>query len=428
MPSYSLKSRYGYVRLDEGDADFLVPATDLLGEGTLAGPVTLTQNVVTIASALSGEGTISQAVSVTAWNPGYLGATKLRFWTRPESSKFQDAARTTAANTAADPVASSTDESGNGFHAQQTVGANRPTFRAGGGLSLSGSQWLVTAALGAWAADYVVGVVCKSTSSSSYERITETDYSVGHALTMLNDASGYSKSAIYDPGSPYGMSNATSLGTSAHTLFDSRVGSAHEYQVDGGTPASRTLSGAQLGALNNGSFYIGTLAASPGLGGYSMVGDIHEVFVVAAPSATDILLLKGYMAARLASGVYALQRQQEEDERTPMADKTTAGANATLSAMLASATVHLYISGVEIGGGLGYSSQPFGTVTPASGVAANAADIVFGNSTASWGTPTTLVVKTSGGVIYMQKTLTMGAIAAAYNVKIVAGALTLTET
>lgn len=242
--------------------------------------------------------------SAAAFVPSDLGSSKLRFWHRPESTKYQDSGRTTLASSTSDPIGSATDESGNGFHAQQTVSGNRPTRRANGGIDFSGSQWLVAPALGAWAADYVVIAVVRSTSSASYERITETDYSLGHALTMLNDGSGQSKSAAYDPSPPYGMVNTTAINSGIHTLFDSRVGTTHEYQIDGGTPASRTLTGPQTGALNNGSFYIGTLAANPGLGGFSMVGDGHEYIVVAAPSAGDITNLKAYLAARVIAGAY----------------------------------------------------------------------------------------------------------------------------
>lgn len=111
-----------------------------------------------------------------------------------------------------------------------------------------------------------------------------------------------------------------------------------------------------------------------------------------------------------------------------MANKTTAGANATLTAMLTGGTVHLYVAGSEVAGGLGYSAQAFGTVTPSGGSAANLADIVFGNSTGSWGTVDEVVVKTSGAVIYMRKTFTGVPVAASNQVKFATGALVITET
>ena len=111
-----------------------------------------------------------------------------------------------------------------------------------------------------------------------------------------------------------------------------------------------------------------------------------------------------------------------------MADKTTAGANATLTAMLAGATVHLTVSGTEVGGGVGYNAQPFGTVTPSGGVASNLAIINFGLSTGSWGSVNLIQVKTSGGTIYMQKSITPQAIVAGYEVKIPIGDLDVQET
>lgn len=111
-----------------------------------------------------------------------------------------------------------------------------------------------------------------------------------------------------------------------------------------------------------------------------------------------------------------------------MADKTTAGANATLTAMLTGATVHLYVSSAEVGIGLGYSSQAFGTVTPSGGTASNLADINFGTSTSSWGSIDEIVVKTSGAVIYMRKTITPTAVASGKAVKLLAGDLDVTET
>ena len=239
-------------------------------------------------------------VHARTFRPSDLGSTKLRFWIRPESLMWTTSGGTTVA-VATDPIGKVFDESGNGLDVTQPTSGKRPTRRTNGGIALSGDQWLVGVALGAWAADYCVGVVCKSTSSSSYERITEVDYSVGHAITMLNDASGQSKAAVADSGAPYGLINTTSLGSSIRTLFDSRVGTTHAYSVDGGTAVTATVTGA---ALNNGAFYLAALPSAPGTP-YSMVGDLHEVFVVASPTADDLANLKAYLAARVASGVYS---------------------------------------------------------------------------------------------------------------------------
>lgn len=96
--------------------------------------------------------------------------------------------------------------------------------------------------------------------------------------------------------------------------------------------------------------------------------------------------------------------------------------------MLTGATVHLYVSGSEVAGGLGYSSQPFGTVSPSGGVASNAADINFGTSTGSWGSVDEIVVKTSGGVILVRKTISSTPVASGNTVKINTGDLDIQVT
>ena len=95
--------------------------------------------------------------------------------------------------------------------------------------------------------------------------------------------------------------------------------------------------------------------------------------------------------------------------------------------LLASATVHLYVSGSEVGGGIGYSAQNWGTVTVVTDTAANVADVVFGTSTGSWGTVDEVVIKKSGVIVY-RKTFTGVAIASGNTVKYAAGALSVQET
>lgn len=113
-----------------------------------------------------------------------------------------------------------------------------------------------------------------------------------------------------------------------------------------------------------------------------------------------------------------------------MADKPASGGNAVLTAVLTGATVHLMTGGVggtEVPGGLGYSSQNFGTVTPSGGTAANLADIVFGTSTGSWGTVNAVLIKKTGVIIW-QKAFTGTPIAAGNSVKFAAGALSVNES
>lgn len=111
-----------------------------------------------------------------------------------------------------------------------------------------------------------------------------------------------------------------------------------------------------------------------------------------------------------------------------MADKTVAGANAALTSLLTGALVRLTVSGTEVGAGLGYSAQSFGAVSPSGGVAANTAPLVFGTSTAAWGTVNGIQVTLAGGAIYMTKAIASTPVAGGFTVSIGTGALTVTET
>ncbi len=112
-----------------------------------------------------------------------------------------------------------------------------------------------------------------------------------------------------------------------------------------------------------------------------------------------------------------------------MADKTTAGSQFVLTAVLTGATVHLTVGGTEVSTvGTGYSAQPWGTVAfSPSNTAVQQADIVFGTSATSWGTVNGVRIKNGSTIIY-EDTFTGVPVASGNSIKFPAGALTIQET
>lgn len=228
----------------------------------------------------------------SAWTPASLSPTNLRLWVRPEGSKFQDSARTTPA-VSSDPCGSWTDESGNGFHANQSTSGLRPTVRANGGLTFSGS-WLSTVSLGAWTGDFAV-LVIGLTMPSTYTRFASVAFDTGWNL-MNGAVTNEIISGVGVPAPPYGdIITSTPTGI-IHSFYDRRVGTTHSLSIDGAADVTATVTGA---ALSNTLFYIGSDGGS-----FNIPGDIHEIVVVTAPSGSDLTNLAGYAATRMASGIY----------------------------------------------------------------------------------------------------------------------------
>ena len=229
-------------------------------------------------------------VFTSSWTPASLSSTNLRFWTRPESLKWQNAARTTPANTAGQSVYVSDDESGNALHAVQGA---QPTYKTNGGLYYN-SQYMITPALGAWTGDFAVAIVAKTITHVATAGVLSVDFATAFNI-MLDATSWLIASGIGSASPPYGqITSSFSLGT-IHSLIETRVGTALETSIDGLAPGTATVSSA---SLPNTSLFIGSNQYT------NYIGDIHEIIVIASPSGGDITNLKAYLATRMSSGVY----------------------------------------------------------------------------------------------------------------------------
>lgn len=110
-----------------------------------------------------------------------------------------------------------------------------------------------------------------------------------------------------------------------------------------------------------------------------------------------------------------------------MADKPDSGAVVTLNNNLAGATVHLMVSGVEVGGGVGYSSQPWGSIVIVADTASNQAILTFGTSISSWGSVNSVQIR-KGGIVVYSKSITPIPVAPSRIVEFPIGFLTVQET
>lgn len=226
------------------------------------------------------------------WSPLDLGSTKLRLWTRPESQKYTTSARAAPEN-GTGVVGSISDESGNNNHIDQPTAGLRPSRRANGSVAFSGSTYLLAPALGAWAGDFAVVLVANATvaPSGNNPRIVSVEDLAGFAVIQ----SPSNVLLVRPPGA--GVSSTWTV-NAIHTLLASRSGTTMSASIDGG---AATTAGSAGGALTNNTFGVGY---SPGFAGNAFVGHIHELIVVASPTAGDLLNLASYVAARVTAGVY----------------------------------------------------------------------------------------------------------------------------
>ena len=272
-----------------------LPSVALTGEGAFtAGAPVLTPQVISLpATAITGAGVVTAAVT-RSWIPTD-SAPRLFRWYRPEGAKYQESTRTTL-QTGTGPVGSWTDESSSLLHASQATTGSRPNRRANGSIATgltSSTGFMDMTAFGTWGADFLVGFVANPTSAASGNnpRMVSVDDPNGFALIQ-------SPSDVLLVRPPAAGVSVNTWNVGVHTLLAHRSGTTMSVSVDG---AAATTAGSAGGALTNNSAGLGY---SPVFAGNVFVGHIHELIVIANPTAGDVTNLAGYLAARKASGAY----------------------------------------------------------------------------------------------------------------------------
>lgn len=405
LMGYEIHSRYGYATVDTVVTNKFLPATAVSGEGSVPGPPALSltymqQNLPAVA--LAGAGSVAVSGLSAAVDP-----TVPILLYRRSLSDYQDVARTTPAGVGAS-VRSATDIAYSPHHFTRSTGVV-PTARSGGGLVFLGGSgnraWLKSTLT--VSPPFVVLVRC--TAPASQDAYLLCDSTVpDNARLRLN--------ASY-------LDVVTSTGSTFVPIW--------AYDT---TPRVLGLyvNGASSKAYVNGTKTAYTAPTGVGYSNGIRVGSYVDdaAYGNVQSEVTDIGIWSGTFTDADLDAFAALLNSaplHTHTGETKMADKPTTGGNETLSSNLASATIHLLVSGVEVGGGVGYSSQSFGAAAPSGGSTSNSADINFGTSTSSWGTIDAIQIKKSGIIMY-QKSITPTAVAAGYAVKFLAGAVTVTET
>lgn len=237
-----------------------------------------------------------------SFTPLDLGS-KLKLWLDPTAPMWTSSARTTP-EAGTGSVGGWDDKSPGGFHALQTNSAARVTRRAGGGITTSGTSFLLSPVIGAWSGDFTIHMVLRAVSYGGvHQRYLDVDYAGG--VTIMQPCDGIDlpdgvqkiKASLADPSSPYGFTAAPVVGTTLHRIESRRVGTTHSLIVDGGTADTRTVTS---GALTDASVGIG--ARSDGAVG--AVAEIWEIVVAAGLTSGELASLDGYFAGRVAAGGY----------------------------------------------------------------------------------------------------------------------------
>jgi len=230
---------------------------------------------------------------VAAFAPTDLGTSKLRLWTRPESSAWQTSARATL-ETGTGVIGAKDDESGNGFHLIQATSGLRPTRKSNGGFLCNATALYTNAAIDAWAGDFDVWCVVKYNSMQNDYRVMEVNSDTGFGL--LQATPDKVRFSVANSTAPYGLASATSL-SAIHVLHGSRVGTTATIQIDSAASATQTVTGS---AIANTPLYVGLSY----LGGVGANVDHHEIAVCAGLNSGERASMDAYFAARLAAGVY----------------------------------------------------------------------------------------------------------------------------
>lgn len=224
---------------------------------------------------------------VVAFSPTDLG-TNLRNNPRKGNTRHQDSARTTLVTASGQPIGGWTDSASVALHPLQTNGAGRPLEPAGrDGAVFDGSKALVTPNLGAFAADFFVGMVLTpATLAAGYVRFLERV--ANGAGVYLGTAGSGSEVVAFIGGNPStpvpftagvkGWIALTRLGATARLYVNSSTAAQTWTVPSGAIPDAPTIIG---GPDGSGPLYDGI---------------IHEYVIAKDVSAGDVTNLLAYMA------------------------------------------------------------------------------------------------------------------------------------
>lgn len=224
--------------------------------------------------------------------PTDLGTSKLKLWTRPESSAWQTSARSTL-ETGTGVIGAKDDDSGNARHLLQTSSGLRPTRKSNGGFYCNATA-LASPALGAWAGDFDVWMAFKSVTYSTNYRVADADFTTGFGILQSVDRVRFS---CANASAPYGTDAAAAISAGVHIVHCWRAGTTASISVDGAAPATATVTGS---ALSDNPMVVGLSTSLA----YGAEIDMHEIAVCAGISAGERTSMDAYFATRLSSGVY----------------------------------------------------------------------------------------------------------------------------
>lgn len=220
-----------------------------------------------------------------AFLPSDLGA-NLRLWLEDDAVRYQDAARTSLVTAAGQDIGSWTDSSAGALH-PTAAGAARPLEAAGrdGGV-FNGTKLLTTPSLGAYAADFFVGmVITPATLAAGYVRFLERVPS-GGGVYLGTAGSGSEVVAFVSGAAP--PSTAMSTGAK-HSIAVERRGTTGRLYLDGALVQTWTVPATAVPDA-------ATVIGGPDGAGPSYDGVIHEVVIAKDVSAGDVTNLLSYLA------------------------------------------------------------------------------------------------------------------------------------
>lgn len=223
---------------------------------------------------------------VVAFSPTDLG-TNLRNNPRKGNTRHQDSARTTLVTASGQPVGGWTDSASVALHPLQSSAGARPLEAAGrDGAVFDGAKFLVTPNLGAFAADFFVGMVLTpATLAAGYVRFLERVGSGGGVY--LGTASGLDLVAFVN-GTP---STAVAFNAGVkHWIALARIGTTARLYVDSATAAQTwSVSSAAIPDAP-------TIIGGPDGSGALYDGIIHEYVIAKDVTGGDVTNLLAYMA------------------------------------------------------------------------------------------------------------------------------------
>jgi hypothetical protein len=262
--SYAYQWKSSGVNVGTNSTSYTLQSSDLGNNITV---------VVTATNAKGSRAATSAAVgpiTAAAWTPASLGA-NLIAWYKADTGVYNDAGTTPATN--GQTVQQWNDQSGHGYHLNQAVSGDRPTFQStgfNGAQTVSfATQFMSTTADavalgGTTLSVFAVGQML--TGTASYGRavsflgtgaVNDYDNTASVAAILRNDVSNGIASYRTTPLGTQAISLATNYRLGA--IFDGANQTLYVNNVAGGTAAS-TGSFAAIGTLYAGKFAGGTWA------------------------------------------------------------------------------------------------------------------------------------------------------------------------